>query len=263
MRFILPLLLLVACGDQTTPAAAPTEPTEAHEQAEAHAPAKGAEHAEGDGHAARHGGQQRELKGMHVEALFQADGIHFYLADGDNNPLTPEGSTGNAVISSPAGVETAALMPMNDGLHAAAKLETGKPASAVLTLTRGGETQSASYETTAVGTTFHDHVSLHGGQVGMWGHYHLELLAKDDVYSVWITDASRAPVTGQASGVIVDGDQRLPLAMDKGTGALSARAEAAGARPVTVEITLDGQSISLPFQPGAPPAGDGHADHTH
>jgi hypothetical protein len=248
-------LALAACTSDETPPPPPT-PTAEHTHAEGH------HHAEGDGHAARHGGQQRELKGLHVEALFEADGVHFYLGDGDNNPLSPEGSTGDAVITGPAGVETASLMAMGDALHAPAKLETGKPASAVLTLTRGGETQSASFETAAVGTAFHDHAALHGGQVGMWGHYHVELLAKDDVYSVWVTDAGRSPVTTATTGVVVDGSQRLALTVDPTSGGLTAKAEGAGTRPVTVEITVEDQNISLPFQAGTA-TGDGHADHTH
>lgn len=263
MRALLPLLLLIACNEPT-PTTAPAEPAApAAPSHDAHAAASGEQtHAKGDGHAARHGGQQRELQGMHVEGLFQADGVMFYLADGDNNPLPPDGASGDAVISSGANVVTATLAPKGEALFAAATLESGKPASAVLTLTRGGHTQSASFETSAVGTAFHDHVSLHGGQVGMWGHYHVELLAKDGAYSVWVTDASRNPVTTGLSGVIVDGAQRQVLAADPGTGGLTVKSEGAGTRPVTVEIKVEDQSISLPFQASGA-AGDGHADHTH
>lgn len=265
MRYLLPLLLLIGCGapaDVATPAApaAPTAPAPAHDEHAAEA--AGHAHGEGDGHAARHGGQQRELQGMHVEGLFQADGVMFYLADGDNNPLPTDGATGEAVISSGSSVVTAPLAPKGSALFAAATLESGKPASAVLTLTRAGQTQSASFDTNAVGTTFHDHTALRGGQVGMWGHYHVELLAKDGAYSVWVTDASRNPVTSGLSAVVVDGAQRLTLAADASGGGYTARAEGAGSRPVTVEIAVQDQKISLPFQ-AAGSAGDGHADHNH
>lgn len=262
MRSLLPLLLLTACG-KSNPKPAPV--AEHAEHVEGHEPAghtEGNESPEGDGHGARHGGQQRELQGMHVEALFQADGVMFYLADGDNKPLSPEGTSGNAVISGGANVATVTLAPKGEALFAAKTLESGKPASAVLTLTRAGQTQSASFDTSAVGTTFHDHTALHGGQVGMWGNYHVELLASDDAYNVWVTDASRGPVTSGLSGAVVDGGQRLALAASPSRGGLTVQAEGAGTRPVTVEITVEDQSISLPFQAGGA-AGDGHADHTH
>ena len=84
----------------------------------------------------------------------------------------------------------------------------------------------------------------------------------DDAYNVWVTDASRGPVTSGLSGAVVDGGQRLALAASPSRGGLTVQAEGAGTRPVTVEITVEDHSISLPFQAGGA-AGDGHADHTH
>lgn len=255
MRF-LPFLLLLACQPEPTipppPAAAPTAPA-AHDH----------HGAAGDhGHAARHGGIQRELEDMHVEALLQSDGVRFYLTDKDNQPLSPEGWTGSAVISGPAGVVTAPLAPMSDHLHATATLEQGKPASVVLTLTRDGKARSASFETEAVGTEFHDHTSLHGGRVGMWGHYHVELLARDGAYQVWLSDASRGAVTGEMTGVVVESGQRIPLVADPATGALLAKSDKAGTLPVTVEVTVGGQNITLPFEVGQDRQ-EGRGEHGH
>lgn len=262
MRFLPFVLLLAACG--TEPASetppAPTQPGHEH-TTDHHASATPL----GDhGHAARHGGIQRELDGMHVEALLQPDGVRFYLTDADNHPVALEGWAGTAVVSGPSGVVTVDLVSMGEHLHAPATLVEGKPASVVLTLTRDGKAQSASFDTQAVGTGYHDHTSLHGGVVGMWAHYHVELVARDDRYEVWLSDASRSPATGAASGFIVDGSQRIPLTPDPGTGALVATLEGAGSRPVTVEITHGGQTFSLPFevaQEGA--SGDGHEHHGH
>lgn len=255
MRALL-LVFLFACNNNATP--------EVHEVAEA-----GHEHGDhehgaeaGHDHPARHGGQQVEAVGGHVEALFAADGVRFYLGNQDNLPVSPAGVSGSALISSSSGVQTVPLMVMGDALHAPLSLEAGKPAGAVLTITFGGQIQSLSFETKSVGTELHDHTALHGGQVVMSGNFHVELATKDDNYSVWVTDAARGPVAGATTAVLVDGDQRLDLATDASTGALTGRAEGAGSRPVTVEVTVDGQPFTVTFTPAAAGEGERH-EHQH
>lgn len=234
------LALLFACGEAPPPAPAAPAPASApgHE---------GHEHPEDHGHGARHGGQQAELEGMHVEALFQRDGVHFYLADGDNQPLPPSFATGHAIVTGPAGTEDVQLAINEDHLLAAKPLTEGQPASALLTLSRDGKIQSVNFETQGVGLAFHDHSALHGGVVGMSGHYHIELRAGEGAYRVWLTDAGRGAITGDLQGVVIDGEARLPLSLDAQTGALVATSPDAGARPVVVEVLHDGQTISLPF----------------
>ncbi|MDP2308515.1 MAG: hypothetical protein Q8P18_21020 [Pseudomonadota bacterium] len=148
------------------------------------------------------------------------------------------------------------LAAMGDRLHATAKLAQGDAATVVLTLTSGGKGESVSFETKAVGLQEHDHTSLHGGQVGMWGEYHLEYSPRDRKHRVWVTDAKRAQVMG-VSGSLRDGDTVVPLTFDPATGMLSGKLEGAGTRPVMVEVRVGETSFSLGFNAVAPAAG-GH-----
>lgn len=229
------LVWLVACAE-APPAAPPAPPpaAAAHTDAGAH------------GHGAAHGGVQKELEGLHVEALAGADGVMFWVTDADARPLPPEGITGTAVVKGPNGVQEVTLMPMADHLHAPATLPLGQPATVVVTLTRDGKAQSASYEIAAVGLAAHDHTSLHGGVVGMWGDVHVEYLPGGGRYRVWVSDANRVPIHLPVHGTVTDGDQKIPLT-DDGAGGLSAPGADAGARPVDVDLTVGDASFSLRF----------------
>jgi hypothetical protein len=240
------LLLLVACGGNP-PAAPPEKP--AAPAAPAAGEAVGHDHgdAAAHGHGAKHGGIQKELEGLHVEGLAMAGAVMFWPSDANANALPVDGFSGNAVIKGPSGVEKVELMPMGDHLHAPAKLEHGKPATIVLTLSRDGKAQSITFEIEAVGLATHDHTSLHGGAVSMWGDFHVEYLAKEGVHRFWVTDAKREMVTMPLSGKLRDGDQELPLAVEASTGMLSVAAPGAGTRPVTVEIQAGAASFSLGF----------------
>ncbi len=247
------LLLLAACS---TPAPAPTAPP-AHDHADgthAHAPADPgpADHAaaghgaEDHGHTKAHGGEVKTVGTIHVEAVMVPSGVLFYLSDAAEKPLMVDGYGGSAVIKGPTGVTTAPLMAMGDHLHATAALTVGAPASVVLTLTEAGKAVSASWESPAVGLAAHDHTALHGGQVGMWGDHHVEYVAKDGTYRVWVTDSHRRPVAGVVTGTLKDGDQTLPLAPGS-DGSLETKGAGAGTRPVMVDVTVDGTAFSLSF----------------
>lgn len=267
MRFLLPLFVLAACSGEQASAPAPSEPAApAAPAAPAPAAAPAGDHAGGDhAHASPHGGIVKTVGERHVEALFMPGGIMFYVSDSAQKALPVDGFSGTAVVKGPAGVENVTLSPMGDHLHAVAKLEHGKPASVVLTLTHSGKADSVSFETQAVGLSEHDHTSLHGGQVGMWGDYHLEYAPKDGEHRVWISDAKRVPVTAAVSGSLKDGETVVPLTFDPATGMLSGKAEGAGTRPVMVDVKVGETSFSLGFNAvGAAPAagGDGHG-HDH
>ncbi|MDP2306595.1 MAG: hypothetical protein Q8P18_11290 [Pseudomonadota bacterium] len=263
MRTLLPLLILAAAcsSEPTTPA--PVAPPQPAAPAAAPTPAA-AEHAGGaHAHASPHGGEVKTVGDHHVEALFMPGGIMFYVSDAAQKPLPIDGFTGSAVVKGPGGVETVTLAPMGDHLHARAKLAQGDAVTAVLTLTFGGKAESVSFETKAVGLQEHDHTSLHGGQVGMWGDYHLEYAPKDGEHRVWVTDAKRAQVTG-VSGSLKDGDTVVPLTFDPAAGVLAGKNAGAGTRPVMVDVKVGETSFSLGFNPAAGEAApaSGH-DHDH
>jgi hypothetical protein len=192
---------------------------------------------------------QLEVGGQHVEALAMPTGVLFWVSDADARPIPADAFTGTATIQGPSGVQTVPLVSMGDHLHALVKLEQGSPATVVVTLNRDGKALSASYEVAAVGLASHDHTSLHGGQVGMWGETHVEYLGANGEYRFWISDERRVAVTDGVSGTVTDAGKATPLAFDSGQGLASARGEGAGTRPVTVELRVGAQAFSLAFNP--------------
>lgn len=233
------LLFLAACGSTpAVPAPAPAAPTEhGHHDAGAHT------------HNAKHGGDVKMVGDLHVEAVFSPEGVLVWLADKDEKTLDPTPYAGSAVVSGPGGASSTAMMVMGESLHAPVALEMGKPASAVITLTVGGQPQSLSFETPAVGLAAHDHTSLHGGTVAMWGDYHIEYAPAAGEYRFYITGATRAVLNTTVTGTVTDAGAELPLAYDAATGLLSAKAEGAGSRPVKLNLSIDGHSFSYPFDP--------------
>lgn len=107
----------------------------------------------------------------------------------------------------------------------------------------------------------HDHRALHGGQVGMYGDHHLEYLAANGEYRVWVTNANREPITTGVKGSLKDGEATVALTPDDAAGLLVGHGDGAGTRSVMVEVTADGQTFSLGFN--AVPAGGGDADDDH
>lgn len=260
-----PLLFLVlaaACSSEpTAPVQAPTPPPPASTAPETTGHG-GGDHA----HASPHGGEVKTVGERHVEALFMPDGLMFWISDSAQKALPTEGFTGSVVVKGPSGVETVTVAPMGDHLHAAAKLAQGEAASAVLTLTFGGKAESVSFETASVGLKEHDHASLHGGQVGMWGDYHLEYAPSDGEHRVWVTDANRVKVAG-VTGSLKDGDTVVPLSFDEAAGVLSGKNAGAGSRPVMVDVKVGETSFSLGFnavvEPAPPAHGHEHGAHGH
>ena len=247
------LSLLLACATPEAPAPIPTE---------VGAPAPAAEHATAaHDHPAPHGGVVQVLGETHVEALLMPDGILFYLTDGKEGTLPVEGYTGTVVVKGPDGVVTVPLTPMGDHLHAAAKLAQGQPASAVLTLTRDGKAESGMFETKSVGMEAHAHTSMHGGDVIMRGNWHIEYVPVDGEYRVWLTDELRVAVTEGVTASVKDGDREIPLVLDPGTKMLSAKAEGAGTRPVTIQVKVGETSFTADVPAKTGEAGHGEGAH--
>lgn len=236
------LYALTACSTPPRPPAAAPAPAVAAEHV----------HAPGDhAHSSPHGGIVQTVGDIHVEALMMPGGVMFYLSDASQKAVGVDGYSGTAVVKGPNGVSTVTLMPMGDHLHAAVELAQGQPASAVLTLTHAGKAVSSSFENPSVGLQSHDHTSLHGGQVGMWGAHHVEYVGLNGEYQFWVTDEHRNPIATGLSGSVKDGETTLPLTVDA-AGRMSARAEGAGTRPVTVDVTTGSETFSLAFNPAGP-----------
>jgi hypothetical protein len=208
-----------------------------------------ASHGDDHAHPGQHGGIVQVVGDRHVEALMMADGVLFWISDADEKPLPVDGFTAQVVVQGPDGVVTTEARPMGDHLHAMAKLVQGKPASVVLTLTKDGKAESASFANAAVGLKSHDHTALHGGEVQMRGNWHVEYAPGDGAYRFWLTDEFRNPLPEGVVATVTDGGGTTPLTLDPATGAFTATAEGAGTRPVKAEFTIGETRFSLDFGP--------------
>lgn len=242
---LVPLLVsLVACSNPPAPAPSPAaEPVHehgAHDEVEPAAAEEGHSHARPS-----HGGTIQTVDGLRVEALMMPSGVMFFLSDLDSTPLVVDGYSGSAVVTGPGGSATVDLMAMGDHLHAPAAFVQGEPGAVVLNLTHDGKAINASFKSASVGLQSHDHTALHGGQVGMWGDIHLEYATSKGEYRVWVTDGHRNPLPG-ATGSIKDGATTVPLTAAP-DGALLGRGDGAGTRPVSVEVIVAEQTVTLAF----------------
>ena len=240
MRASAVLLLMVACSGEPPPPRVPAGTAPAGHDPASH------------GHAAKHGGQQRELPGLHVEALAMVEGVMIWVTDADNKPIPLAELAGSAVVKGPQGVESPTLTPMADHLYAAARLAQGQPAQMVLTLVRAGSAQSVTFDFEAVGLAAHDHTSLHGGVVSMVADLHIEHRAADGAHRFWISDAYRQPVKTVTAASIVEDGQTHPLALDATGQAWTVAVPGAGTRPLTLTFLLGDKPLTLELAAQAP-----------
>lgn len=239
------LLLLAACGEPSTaPASEPVGASSASGPAHDATP-----HA----HPAAHDGEVKTSGDLHVEARLMPEGVMAWLTDAQGTALSAEGWTASATVQSGGKVVTVPMHPMGDHLHAVATLEHGKPAKVVITLEKGGKPYSVSYEVGAVGLSTHDHTSLHGGFVAMWGDVHVEWAPRADAERFFVSDAGRAAITADVKGTMEADGRTVDLSFDSTTGALEAPMAGAGTRPVTLRATVRGQSFELRFDPSMKP----------
>jgi hypothetical protein len=94
----------------------------------------------------------------------------------------------------------------------------------------------------------------------MYGEHHVEYLAANGEYRVWITNATREPIAGDINGSLKDGDTSVPLAPNGEPGLLVGHGDGAGTRPVTVELGVEGTAFSLSFNAATSNAS---AEHAH
>lgn len=254
------LLLLAACSTEpanapATPAATPPPP------AAVAAPPAVADH---EHTAPPHGGEMRTVGPIHVEAKFVDAGVMVWILDHEMKPVEPVPYVGTATVQGPSRTQTVPLAVMGDHLHASAPLQAGKPATAVLSLPVEGQMRSLSFSTTAIGKLeAHDHATLHGGVVSMWGEVHVEYAPQGDEYRFYISDADRVKATIGVTGTVTDGDRTIPLAFDPELGVLHAKGEGVGTRPVLIAATVGPKSFELGFAPVSAAAGDDHAEGGH
>ena len=248
---MLALLLLSACGDSAAPHAHDGAAPHAHDGAAPHAHDGAAPHDHGaapHAHASGHGGEVKTVGALHVEARFMKSGVMVWVSDAAEKPVDLAQVTAGAVVKTAKGVESVPMSVMGDHLHAAVALEEGTPADAVLTLTYGGKPVSVDFRTEKVGALAeHDHTSLHGGVVSMWGDYHVEYRATDGEVRFWVSDAHRVAVKEGVSGSAKLGDRVVPLTFDPATGLLSGKAAPAAGQRVTLDAKVGAASFSLAF----------------
>jgi hypothetical protein len=105
-------------------------------------------------------------------------------------------------------------------------------------------------------TVAHQHDARHGGQLGMAGEHHIEVVrAAPGDYRVYLSDARRAAVSTaliKAPRLIVDPDAETPevlplAAAPAGYFAARGRAVAEDPLPVRVELTLAGAPLAMDF----------------
>lgn len=246
-------LLLFACSPESAPVPAPSPaPVAAPPTATGSAQHDATPHT----HTAPHGGDVKSVGSVHLEAKFMPEGVLVWVTDKDEKPLDTSAFAGaTAIVKGTGAPESMTFTPMGEHLHAVATLEHGAPATAVVTITVDGKAESVQFSTPAVGMAEHEHTSLHGGVVSMWGDYHVEYAPKDGEYRFFMSDAKRQAVDTGVSGSVKDGDEVIPLEFDATNAVLHAKGEGAGTRPVMLDAQVGETSFSLGFNPAGATAG--------
>lgn len=92
-----------------------------------------------------HGGTIEEAEPNHIEIMSKGKDLMFYLLDGDAKPLDVTGTTGNVIMQyADKSHKTIQLMGMN-GILSAMGANSGKAFTAVATLTKNGQSYSATF----------------------------------------------------------------------------------------------------------------------
>jgi hypothetical protein len=90
-----------------------------------------------------------------------------------------------------------------------------------------------------------DHTPHHGGQLGMVGDHHVEVVRRNGRVEVFVSDAHRRPVEAVSGHLVFVGDKAV--AMESSEGKLVCE-DVASARELEVEATLtDGTKLAVTF----------------
>jgi hypothetical protein len=90
-----------------------------------------------------------------------------------------------------------------------------------------------------------DHTPHHGGQLGMVGDHHVEVVRRNGRVEVFVSDAYRRPVEAVSGRLVFAGDKTV--AMERAEGKLVCE-DVASARELEVEATLtDGTKLAVSF----------------
>jgi hypothetical protein len=155
--------------------------------------------AEAPAHRAPHGGLVATTSAGHLELVVGPERLALYPLNAD---LQPEAASGTAMIRSPRG-EPLPLVPAGDHFEADNPWGTDRALQLVAIVQAPGGASAARFDfAPGQASTYHDHRSYHGGQVGMAGERHFELALtpvgdRGAELQLYLTDAYRQPVSLQ------------------------------------------------------------------
>lgn len=220
------------------------------------APTEGGAH----DHRPRHGGSLAETEGLHVEAKVGAEGLELWFTDGNHVDLPAGAVSGKAVINEGSGVVEAPVERVGDRWLARAALPAGQGLNAVLAVVVDGRPKSVALTLAPPTLGHHDHSSIHGGEVMMFGDYHVEWTQVDGQHRFWLTDADRKPAQATAA-TFTDAGGAGTLSFDPALGAWVGAAKGGG--PVRVELDSGAVKVQVAFAAKGEGTGHPHGDDAH
>jgi hypothetical protein len=219
------------------------------------------DHAASDAHheeappGAQHGGALVDLGEIHVEGRLLADAkadggaVAVWITDAHGAPVPAEALRDpRARVRVGRDVQDLALAASADGsLSAPVGWRWGDEGEVVVTFARDGEGFAAAFAGRA-GLGWHDHTPLHGGEVKMIGHTHVELTIEGGRARFFVTDAQRRDVCDGVRGRATWSGAEHPLVAvaDGGCGLEAAGAPPVG-EPVGVTLEVGGEAVEASF----------------
>ena len=91
-----------------------------------------------------------------------------------------------------------------------------------------------------------DHEPWYGGQLGMAGDHHIELVRSERGTEVYVSDASRRPVYPTSVSLVVDGGSPIALRADDERAVTETRLQ--GREATVTAVLADGKRLEVTFQ---------------